>query len=171
MTSVGLGLGLAVLLPRGEAHATCGYDCTGTLVNDDCSGVSGSDGVHDWTRTDGFHVAVTCSETCCGGGENCSTVENARPDSFAFGLRNVTEDDYLDEIDWEVEQACDGYMISGTTDLVLEHRYEFRIDSAPIATFDVVEESGCSVGGRSGRGAPLLLLLGIAGVVARRRSR
>lgn len=166
--SIGLGLSLSILLPHAEAHATCGYDCTGKLVHEDCSDVSQSDGVHDWSRTDRFHAAVNCSETCCGGGE-CGTAENARPNSFAFGLRDATDENYVDDVDWEVEAACDGFMISGSSPLALDHRYEFRIDTQPIATFDVVEEGGCNIGSGSRGGAPVVLLLGTLGWVFRRR--
>lgn len=147
------------------------------MVDADCSEVPQSDGVYDWTRTDRFHAVVSCTETCCGGGgedgeSTCGTTENARPDSFFFSFQDVTTDDYLSgDVEWGVEEACEGFLVSGSTPLTLEHRYDFKIDTRPIATFDVVEEGGCSVGGRSSGGAPVLLLLGFVGWVARRRSR
>lgn len=166
----GLGLCLSVVLPHGDANATCGYDCTGRIVNEDCSAVSESEGVHEWARTDGFHVAVNCSETCCGGGD-CSTDEDTEPSSYAFVLRDITSNETFEEVEWEVEPACDGYLVSGSADLAVDRRYEFRIDTVPVATFDVVDDSGCSIGGRSRSGATLLFMLAAMGCVARRRLR
>jgi hypothetical protein len=164
-----LGLGLSISLPA-TAHATCTYDCTGSLVDSECSEAPSDEGVFEWSGDGPFYLLLQCSERCCGGDDpSCSTREDVQPDTSTFQLFDASDRMYVPDVDWTHEASCGGTLVSGDAALKPDHRYEVQIDTTPTVVFDAVEQSGCSVGARSTGLGQLLFVLGLAGWVSRRR--
>lgn len=175
MRTLGWVLGVVTSLTTwglaSEARATCSTECEMAAIHDDCSEpLELEDGAYEWDRLDELRFLASCTEVCCVA-PDCGGPVDVTPPLDLMQIRSDTEEEEL-EVEFSVEQACGGTMVSAPAALEANQRYWVAVEGLTSVTFETVdsesEPAGCHIVDpkHAPHGLGGLILLGL---VARRR--